>query len=169
MHARRKHPDRSHQTMRGKQAPRRKISPDPKFGNVNVSKFINYIMLDGKKTIAQTIVYDCLDLISEKTKLDSVELFENALKNVAPSLEVKSKRVGGANYQVPMSVRGDRRSMLAFRWIITAARAKKGRPMYQKLADELIAAANNEGEAVRKKTDVQRMAEANRAFAHFAR
>ncbi len=155
--------------MRGKQAPRRKISPDPKFGNVNVSKFINYIMLDGKKTIAQTIVYDCLDLISEKTKLDSVELFENALKNVAPSLEVKSKRVGGANYQVPMSVRGDRRSMLAFRWIITAARTKKGRPMYQKLADELIAAANNEGEAVRKKTDVQRMAEANRAFAHFAR
>lgn len=145
------------------------IQPDPKFRNVNVSKFINHIMLNGKKTTAQTIVYDCLDLISEKTKQDSVEIFEQALKNVAPSLEVKSKRVGGANYQVPMSVRGDRRSMLSFRWIISAARTKKGRPMYQKLADELIAAANNEGDAVRKKTDVQRMAEANRAFAHFAR
>lgn len=126
-------------------------------------------MYDGKKTIAQSVVYDCMDIIKKKTELEPVDIFENALKNVAPSLEVKSKRVGGANYQVPMSVRGDRRNMLAFRWIITAARAKKGRPMCQKLADELIAANNNEGDAVKKKLDVQRMAEANRAFAHFAR
>lgn len=158
--------------MRGKQAPKRKIAPDPKFGNTNVSKFINFIMYDGKKTIAQGVVYDCLELVAkktEKTAIEAVEIFENALKNVAPSLEVKSKRVGGANYQVPMSVRGERRNMLAFRWIITAARTKKGRPMAQKLADELIAAANNDGDAVKKKLDVQRMAEANRAFAHFAR
>lgn len=158
--------------MRGKQAPKRKIAADPKFGNVNVSKFVNFIMYDGKKTIAQTVVYDCFAIVAkktEKTEAEAVEIFENALKNVAPSLEVKSKRVGGANYQVPMSVRGDRRNMLAFRWIITAARAKKGRPMAQKLADELIAAANNDGDAVKKKLDVQRMAEANRAFAHFAR
>lgn len=158
--------------MRGKQAPKRKIAPDPKFGNVNVAKFINFIMYDGKKTIAQSVVYDCFQIIAkkaEKTEAETVDIFENALKNVAPSLEVKSKRVGGANYQVPMSVRGDRRNMLAFRWIITAARSKKGRPMAQKLADELIAAANNEGDAVKKKLDVQRMAEANRAFAHFAR
>ncbi len=155
--------------MRGKQAPKRTIAPDPKFGNVNVAKFINSIMYDGKKTIAQSVVYDCFEMIAKKTELPPVDVFENALKNVAPSLEVKSKRVGGANYQVPMSVRGDRRTMLAFRWIITAARAKKGRPMAQKLADELVAANNNEGDAVKKKLDVQRMAEANRAFAHFAR
>lgn len=155
--------------MRGKQAPKRPITPDPKYGNVRIAKFINYIMLDGKKTTAQKVVYDALDIMSEKTKLDAIEVFEKALKNVMPALEVKSKRVGGANYQVPMSVRGDRRYVLAYRWIIKAARTKKGRPMAQRLANEFIAAANGEGDAVKKKQDVQRMAEANRAFAHFAR
>ena len=155
--------------MRGKQAPKRELTPDPKFGNAYVTKLINYIMLDGKKSTAQKVVYDAFDIIAEKTKENPLDVFETAIKNVMPSLEVKSKRVGGANYQVPISVRGDRRYVLAYRWVITAARAKKGRPMAQKLADELMSAANNEGDAIKKKQDVQRMAEANRAFAHFAR
>lgn len=155
--------------MRGKKAPKRQILPDPKFGNIQVAKFINYIMQDGKKTVAQKVVYECFDIISDKTKQDALEIFDKALKNVIPSLEVKSKRVGGANYQVPMPVRGDRRYVLAFRWIIAAARAKKGKPMAHKLSSELIAAAAGEGDAVRKRQDVQKMAEANRAFAHFAR
>jgi len=155
--------------MRGKQAVRRELLPDPKYGNVYVTKLVNYLMVDGKKSIAQGIVYRAFDLIGEKTKQDPVEAFDKAVKNAMPALEVKSKRVGGANYQVPMPVRGERRYMLAYRWILNAARAKKGRPMAEKLADEIIAAAKNEGEAVKKKMDVQRMAEANRAFAHFAR
>jgi small subunit ribosomal protein S7 len=155
--------------MRGKQAPKRVLTPDPKFGNVYITKLINYIMLDGKKTVAQKVVYDALDLVGEKTKENPIEVFDRALKNVMPSLEVKSKRVGGANYQVPMSVRGDRRYVLSYRWIIAAARSKKGRTMAQRLAEELVSAANNEGDAIKKKQDVQRMAEANRAFAHFAR
>jgi small subunit ribosomal protein S7 len=165
--------------MRGKKAIRREITPDPKYGNATVAKLINYIMLNGKKTVAQSIVYDAFDIMQKKTsgeagsgsagKTEPVEVFEKALKNVMPSLEVKSKRVGGANYQVPMPVRGDRRYVLTFRWIITAARSKKGRRMAEKLADELVAAANGEGDAFKKKLDVQRMAEANRAFAHFAK
>ncbi len=155
--------------MRGKKAPRRQLTPDPKFGSVHVAKLINYIMLDGKKTTAQRIVYDAFGIMAEKTKEDPMDVFEKALKNVLPSLEVKSKRVGGANYQVPMSVRGERRYVLAFRWIISAARTKKGRPMAERLAGELVAAAVGEGDAVKKRQDVQRMAEANRAFAHFAR
>ncbi len=155
--------------MRGKQAPKRELTPDPKYGNVYVAKLINTIMYDGKKSVAQKVVYDALDLIGEKTKENPLDVFDRALKNVMPSLEVKSRRVGGANYQVPISVRGERRYVLAYRWIIAATRAKKGRPMAQKLADELVAAGNNEGDAVKKKLDVQRMAEANRAFAHFAR
>lgn len=126
-------------------------------------------MRDGKKSTAMRVMYDALDIIAKKTEADPVEVFENALKNVMPTLEVKSKRVGGANYQVPMPVRGERRFMLAARWILVAVRAKKGRPMAQKLSDEIIAASKNEGDAVKKKADVQRMAEANRAFAHFAR
>ncbi|PJA45257.1 30S ribosomal protein S7 [Candidatus Uhrbacteria bacterium CG_4_9_14_3_um_filter_50_9] len=155
--------------MRGKKAPKRQLTPDPRFGSVPVAKLINYIMLDGKKTTAQRVVYDAFEIIKEKTKEEPTDIFDKALKNVMPSLEVKSKRVGGANYQVPMSVRGDRRYVLAYRWIIGAARAKKGRPMAQKLAGELMDAANGEGDAVKKRQDVQRMAEANRAFAHFAR
>ncbi len=155
--------------MRGKKAPRRVITPDPKYGNVYVAKLVNYIMLDGKKSTARKVVYDAFEIMAEKTKTEAIDVFEKALKNVMPSLEVKSKRVGGANYQVPMSVRGERRYVLAYRWIITAARSKKGRPMSQRLADELIAASIGEGDAMKKKQDVQRMAEANRAFAHFAR
>ncbi len=155
--------------MRGKQAVRRELLPDPKYGNVYVTKLVNYLMRDGKKSVAQTVVYGAFDLIGEKTKQDPVETFDKAVKNAMPALEVKSKRVGGANYQVPMPVRGERRFMLAYRWIIDGARAKKGRPMAEKLADEIIAAAKGEGDAVKKKLDVQRMAEANRAFAHFAR
>jgi len=126
-------------------------------------------MKDGKKTVAQNVVYTAFEIISQKTKSDPVEIFENAIKNTSPSLEVKSKRVGGANYQIPMPVRGERRLALSFRWLIEAARGKKGRPMSQKLADELAAAAKGEGDAVKKKADVQRMAEANKAFAHFAK
>ena len=155
--------------MRGKQAVKRALPPDQKYGNVYVTKLINYLMKDGKKNIAQEIVYKAFDLMGEKTKQSPVEVFDRALKNVTPTLEVKSKRVGGASYQVPMPVRGDRRYMLAYRWLLEAARSKKGRPMADKLADELVAASKNEGEAVKKKMDVQRMAEANRAFAHFAR
>jgi small subunit ribosomal protein S7 len=155
--------------MRGKSASARIIAPDAKFGNVQVAKFINYIMESGKKTVAQHVIYSAFDIISEKIKSDPVEVFENAVKNTSPSLEVKSKRVGGANYQIPMPVRGERRLALSFRWIIDSARNKKGRPMAQKMADELMAAAKGEGDAVKKKMDVQRMAEANKAFAHFAR
>jgi small subunit ribosomal protein S7 len=155
--------------MRGKQAPKRIIAPDPKFSSQTVAKLTNYIMRGGKKSTAQHVVYQALDLVSEKTKRDPIEALEEALKNVMPQVEVKSKRVGGANYQIPMPVRGERRLALGFRWIIEAANSKKGKPMGVKLGEEIAAAAANEGEAVRKKNDVHRMAEANRAFAHFAR
>lgn len=155
--------------MRGKQAPKRVIEPDPKYKSESVARLVNYIMRAGKKTTAQKIVYDALDRMSEKTKGDPLEVFEEALRNVSPQVEVKSRRVGGANYQIPMPVQGNRRLALAFRWIIAAARTKKGRPMAEKLGDELVAASKEEGDAMKKKMDVQRMAEANRAFAHFAR
>jgi len=155
--------------MRGKKAPKRKITPDAKYGSVLIAKLINNIMLDGKKSTARKVVYDALDIISDKTKQDPLNIFDQAIKNVIPSLEVKSRRVGGANYQIPMPVRGDRRYMLSYRWIINAARGKKGRPMSERLAAELMSAAVGEGDAMKKKQDVQKMAEANRAFAHFAR
>ena len=155
--------------MRGKQAPRRSILPDPKYGSVVVAKLINNVMERGKKSTSQKIVYQAFDKMEAKTKKPAMEVFDEAMKNVSPLLEVKSRRVGGANYQIPLQVRADRRLQLAFRWIITAARAKKGKPMAEKLAAEIMAAAENTGDAVKKKQDVQRMAEANRAFAHFAR
>lgn len=155
--------------MRGKQAPRRSVSNDPKYGSPMVGKFINYVMKGGKKATAQKIVYTALDALALKTQKPAMDVFQEALNNVFPSVEVKSKRVGGANYQIPMQVRADRRTQLAFRWILTAARSKKGKPMAEKLATELLAAAENQGDAVKKKLDVQRMADANRAFAHFAR
>jgi small subunit ribosomal protein S7 len=154
--------------MRGKKAPKRTINPDPKYGSISVAKFINYVMLDGKKSTAQRVVYDALEQLEKKSEKPALEAFEEALKNVSPMLEVKSRRVGGANYQIPLQVRADRRMQLAFRWIIAATRGKKGRPMAKKLTDELAAAMGNQGDAVKKKQDVQRMAEANRAFAHFA-
>lgn len=154
--------------MRSKPAPKRQIAPDPKYKNVILGKFINHVMERGKKTVAQGVVYGMLEVVSEKSKQDPLEMFDQAIRNVSPAVEVKSRRIGGANYQIPIEVRGDRRLMLAMRWIINAARGQKGRKMALKLADEIIAAANNQGEAIKKKEDVQRMAEANRAFAHFA-
>ncbi len=146
----------------------REFEPDSKYNNVQVGRFINYIMKDGKKTVASKIVYKAFDLIQEKTKQDPVEVFEAAINKVAPILEIKSKRVGGATYQVPMEVRGSRRMLLAFRWTITAAKARKGRPMAEKLAAEILDINNGTGAAIKKRDDVQKMAESNRAFAHFA-
>ena len=154
--------------MRGKQAPKRKIASDSKFQSQRVAKFINYIMEEGKKTIAQKIVYTAFNIVAEKSKLDPLEVFEEALKNVMPALEVKSRRVGGANYQIPIVVTPERKLSLAFRWIITASKKKKGKPMAEKLAEELLLAAKNEGDAWKKREEVHRMAEANKAFAHFA-
>ncbi len=148
---------------------RKKIdTSDSLYGNPLVGKFVNYIMRGGKKSVAQKVVYKSFDIIKEKTKGDPIELFDKALKNVTPALEVKSRRVGGANYQVPQPVRQERKIQLAFRWIIAAAQAKKGKPMAEKLAEEFMLAANNEGTAIKKKMDTHRMAEANRAFAHFS-
>lgn len=155
--------------MRGRPAPKRYIAPDPRYGNVIVEKLTNTIMERGKKTVARSIVYGAFELIAEKTKKDPIEVFDAALKNVMPAMEVKSRRVGGANYQIPLPVRGERKQALAFRWIMTGAQSVKGKPMHIKLANEIMAAANNEGVAVKKRMDVQRMADANRAFAHFAR
>lgn len=145
------------------------IRPDSKYDNPVLTKFINYILLNGKKTVAERIVYTALDLASAKLSLEPMAIFDQALKNVGPILEVKSKRIGGANYQVPMEVSKDRKNTLAMRWIIDAARSSKGRPMADKLAAELINAYNGEGNAMKKKEETHRMAEANKAFAHFAR
>ncbi|HLD82114.1 MAG TPA: 30S ribosomal protein S7 [Patescibacteria group bacterium] len=155
--------------MRGKPAPKRKIYPDPRFQSTLVAKFINYLMRAGKKSLAQSIVYNSFDIIQKKTKKEPLGIFDLALKNVTPAVEVRSRRIGGGNYQIPYPVKAERRNALAFRWIIDAAKTQKGRPMQEKLANELIAASQKQGEAIRKKQDVHRMAEANRAFAHFAR
>ncbi len=154
--------------MRGKPAPIRNIPADPKHQSVVLSKFINVVMTRGKKTVARKVVYSAFDVIADKSKQKPLEVFESAIKNVSPIVEVKSRRVGGSNYQVPIEVAPKRRQALAFRWILDAARSKKGRPMADKLAEELMAAATNQGDAIKKKQDVHRMAEANRAFAHFA-
>jgi small subunit ribosomal protein S7 len=163
--------------MRGKPATKRKIKPDIKYNSTLVSKLINYIMKDGRKSTAEKIVYDCFEEIEAKIKSGKIEskyedglaVFDQAVKNVTPQLEVRGRRIGGGNYQIPYPVRGDRRHFLSLHWIITAASNKKGKRMASKLAEELIAALNNEGDAMKKKTDVHRMAESNRAFAHFAR
>ena len=148
---------------------KRKIDPDPKFHSVEIAKLINYIMKGGKKTTAQKVVYSSFDIISDKTKGDPLEIFDRAIQNIAPSLEVKGRRIGGANYQIPFVVSPERRLILAYRWLIKASNSKKGKPMSVKLADEIIGASNNEGDAVKKKEDTHRMAEANKAFAHFGR
>jgi small subunit ribosomal protein S7 len=154
--------------MRRKVKNRNIVGPDARYDSDKVGKFINYVMQEGKKNVAREIVYKSFDLIKEKQKIeDPLEVFNAALANAGPLTEVRSRRIGGANYQVPREVRAERRFMLAFRWIIEAANAKKGKPMHIKLAEELIAAANNEGSAVKKKDDTHRMAEANKAFAHF--
>lgn len=159
--------------MRGKQAPRRAILPDPVYNSTTVAKFINYLMLNGKKSVAQKVFYSALQTIETKAGTGEkaekgLDVFDKAIRNVSPLVEVKARRIGGANYQVPIEVRGDRRFNLASTWIINAARARKGKPMAEKLALELMDAAAEQGEAIKKKLDVHRMAESNRAFAHFA-
>lgn len=154
--------------MRRKRKTQREIKPDPKFSNVAVAKFINYVMKKGKKATAQKVMYRTFDLIQKKYNLDPLTVFDAAIKNVGPALEVKSRRIGGATYQVPREVRGDRKIALTYRWILNAARSRKGAPMHERLAEELMAAYKNEGPAIKKKLDTHRMAEANKAFAHFA-
>lgn len=154
--------------MRRKRKVKREIKPDPKYSNVAVAKFTNYVMKKGKKSVAQKIVYRTFDVIQQKYNQDPLAVFDGALKNVGPLLEVRSRRIGGATYQVPREVRGERRIALTYRWILGAARARKGAPMHVRLAEELVAASKNEGPAIKKKLDTHRMAEANKAFAHFA-
>lgn len=141
--------------------------PDLEYKSEAITRFINTVMLDGKKDTARKVVYDALEII-KKTDVDALETFETAIRNVSPLMEVRSRRVGGANYQVPREVPQQRRVSLAYRWLINAARAKKGKPMAEKLANEILMAAKNEGEAIKKKDDMHRMAESNKAFAHFA-
>ena len=155
--------------MRGKIKTKKSLKPDYKYNSEKVAKLINYIMYDGKKSIAEKIIYDALEIIKDKAKVKNpVEVFELALSNTAPNMEVRSKRVGGANYQVPVEVRPARRSALSMKWLVDAARTKKGAEISEKLANEIIAASKNEGDAVRKKENMHKMAEANKAFAHFA-
>ena len=146
-----------------------KIAPDGTYNDVVVAGFINKVMKGGKKTIAQKIVYGAFDIIKEKTKKEAIEIFRQAIENASPLLEVKPKRIGGATYQVPMEVRGERKLALAINWILEGARNKKGKPMAEKLAQELMDCVANQGNAIKKKADTHRMAEANKAFAHFAR
>ena len=147
--------------------PKRKIAPDIKYNSVLVSQFINKLMQQGKKSTAQRIFYDALDLIEERAKRPGLEVFEQAVKNATPILEVKPRRVGGATYQVPLEVNPDRSESLSMRWLVNYARNRKGTPMHVALANEIKDAANNQGSAVRKRDDVHKMAQANRAFAHF--
>ena len=147
--------------------PKRDILPDPVYNSVVLTKFINQIMLDGKKGVAEKIVYGAFDIIREKTGKDPIEVFEEAMKNVMPVLEVKARRIGGANYQVPIEVRPERRQTLGIRWIVANTRKRSGRGMEEKLAAELMDAANNTGASVKKREDTHRMAEANKAFAHY--
>lgn len=155
--------------MRGKPFPKRKIKPDCKYQSVDIAKFINYIMERGKKNVATKIVYQSFDVIKEKTKKDPIEIFNKAIENISPQIEVRSRRVGGANYQIPFPTNETRRFTLASRWIIEAARKRRGQSMTKKLAQELLEASENQGSAIKKREDVHRMAEANKAFAHFAR
>jgi small subunit ribosomal protein S7 len=148
-------------------AEKREIIPDPKFGDLVVTKFMNSVMRDGKKSVAETIVYGAFEVIEGKLKSDPLGVFKQALENVAPAIEVRSRRVGGATYQVPVEVRSERRQALAIRWIIAAARGRNDKTMVDRLSAELIDASNNRGNAVKKREDTHRMAEANRAFAHY--
>jgi len=152
---------------RRREVPKREVLPDPKFGNQTVAKFVNVIMLDGKKSVAERIIYGALDIIAERTKKDPLEVFGDALDKVRPQVEVKSRRVGGATYQVPVEVRPSRRTALAMRWITEAARKRNEKSMTQRLAHELMDAAENRGGAAKKREDVHRMAEANKAFSHY--
>lgn len=155
--------------MRRKKKFKRALRSDPKYDSELVAKFINHLMLDGKKSVARNVMYEALEIIKKEEKGEnSIAIFDTAISNVSPMLEVKSRRVGGATYQVPCEVRGDRRNTLAMRWIIAAARAKKGQPMSKKLSEELLLASKNQGSAIKKRENTHKMAEANKAFAHFA-
>ena len=148
-------------------AEKREVIPDPKFHDIVVTKFMNSVMYEGKKSVAESIVYNAFDIIEQKTKQSPLDVFRSALENVAPAIEVRSRRVGGATYQVPVEVRTERRQALAIRWLITAARARNDKTMVDRLSSELMDAANNRGNAVKKREDTHKMAEANRAFAHY--
>ena len=152
---------------RRREVPKRKILPDPKYHNVLVTKFINGLMLDGKKSLSEKIMYDAFILIERRTKEDPLEIFKKAMENVKPFIEVKSRRVGGSTYQVPVEVRTDRKKAMSIRWLINYARARGEKTMEEKLAAELIDADNNRGAAVKKREDTHKMAEANKAFAHY--
>jgi len=152
---------------RRREVPKRQVLPDPKFGSEILAKFMNVVMLDGKKVVAEKIVYGALDLIAERSKQDPVELFAQALENIRPMVEVKSRRVGGATYQVPVEVRPNRQNALAMRWMVEAARKRGGKSMGVRLADEVLDAVEKRGAAFKKREDVHRMAEANKAFSHF--
>ena len=153
--------------MRRRRPERRQILPDPVYNDLQIAKFVNYLMKRGKKGVAEKIFYDAMGIVQKKTKTKGIEIFEEAVKNVAPMLEVKSKRVGGATYQVPIEIPKNRQYFLASHWLINSAVGRAGKPMAERLASELISASNNEGGAVKKKEDTHRMAEANKAFAHF--
>ncbi|KND48589.1 MAG: ribosomal protein S7 [Parcubacteria bacterium C7867-005] len=155
--------------MRRKLKAKKPLTPDSVYESEKITKFVNYVMLEGKKTTARAVVYRALDEIKSKAKTENpLEIFEMALKNTGPTMEVRSRRVGGANYQIPREVRPERRQFLSMKWIIEAARLKKGKPMHEKLAEEIVAASNNEGDAVKKRENTHKMADANKAFAHFA-
>ena len=153
--------------MRKARAKKRPLLPDPRFNDTLVTRFVNNLMLDGKKSIAFNIFYDAIDIVSEKTENNGLEVWKEALNNVMPHVEVRSRRVGGANFQIPMQVRPDRKITLGMKWMISYARGRNERSMSQKLAAEIIAASKEEGAAVKKRTEVHRMAEANKAFSHF--
>jgi len=152
---------------RRREVPKRQILPDPKYGSEMLAKFMNIVMLNGKKSVAERIVYGALDRVAERTKQDPMEVFEQAMDNIRPAVEVKSRRVGGATYQVPVEVRASRKSALAMRWIVDAARSRSEKSMGQRLAGELQEAAEKRGNAFKKREDVHRMAEANKAFSHY--
>ena len=146
---------------------KREILPDPKFGNITLAKFMNMVMVSGKKSVAERIVYGALDIVTEKTSQNAIEVFDEALEKIAPMVEVKSRRVGGATYQVPVEVRPSRRQALAMRWLVEYSRGRGEKSMAQRLAGELMDASQNKGAAVKKREDVHRMAEANKAFSHY--
>ena len=154
--------------MRGKKITKKNINPDVKYGNVNIAKLINKVTIGGKKSISRTIVYGALEEASNTLKIDPVDLFNKVIENTTPSVEVRSRRVGGANFQVPIPVSPERQITLALRWIISASRSRKGMPMKERLSKEFIEAYNNSGGAVKKKTDIEKMAEANKAFSYLA-
>ena len=153
--------------MRRRRPERRTINPDPKFNDLQISKFLNYLLTEGKKGIAEKILYDAFDIVQDKSKKDPIDIFKKALNNASPHVEVKSKRIGGATYQVPIEVRPSRRQALAMRWLVDAARKRSEKSMPQRLAGELSDASEGKGSAVKKREDVHKMAEANKAFSHF--